>query len=200
MRKVLILLLVLLCSFSLIAGKSINEEEISEIVKAYISSIGASYIALSQVELPGVAIKKSDSFIPDSVSLNDADLYSFKFPLSRKSFMPLSVSRPFAEKAIKAIDELKAREGAYMADGVVDITKKSDIALFDILSSRLSSIDISATFDVVLYGTMLDEKIDIRGTMKAKGNDNGEVEIRFPYLNVGGHDILIQTIVSKLSF
>lgn len=192
--------MVLLCSFSLFAGKSINEEEISEIAKAYISSVGASYIALSQADLPGVVIKKSDSFIPDSVSLNDADLYSFKAPLSRKGFMPLSVSRPFAEKAIKAIDELKAREGAYIADGVVDITKKSDISLFDILSSKLSAIDISATFDVVLYGTMLDEKIDIRGTMVAKGNDNGEVEISFPYLNIGDHDIFMPSIVSKLSF
>lgn len=192
--------MILLCSFSLFAEKSISEEDVFKIAKAFISSVGASYIALSQVDLPGVAIKKSGSFIPDSIILNDADLYSFKAPLSRKSFMPLSVSRPFTDKAIKAIDELETKEGSYIADGIIDITKNSDISLFDILSSKLSSIDISATFDVVLYGTMLDERIDIRGTMEAEGNDNGEVEMSFPYLNIGDHDILIQPVVSKLSF
>lgn len=199
MRKVFLLFMTLLLSFSLYAAEKINEEEIIKIVKAYSASVGASYIALSQVELDGVTIEKDDSFIPDCIKLNEADLYLFKAPLSRKSFVPLSVSRPFASEAINEIDALGAKEGSYIADGIVDITKKRDISLIDILSAKLSSIDLCATFDLQLYGTILDEKISLRGSLEAKGNDNGEVEIRFSYLNIAGHDIYLSPIVSKIS-
>ncbi len=200
MRKICAFLTILLISFSLFASEPINAEELVQIVKTYATAVGASYAALSQVDLPGVAISRGDSFIPYSIALKAADLYSFKEPLSRKSFMPLSLSRPFAGNAIREIDELNAKEGAYIADGTVYITKNGDISLLDILSSNLSAIDISATFDVVLYGTMLDGKIALSGETEAKGNENGEVEISFSQLRIGGYDVFVPAVVSNISF
>ncbi len=147
--------------------------------RALCLSAAASYAALSPVELPGVTIESDDSFIPYGIVLENADLGSFRdILLTRKGalrFLPLSVTRPFAEKAVAAIGSENIRPGDFIVSGRISIEGGRDISLSSLLIGKTESIDMVIAFDTVIYDRMLNGNASVSGSVGIRGQGGGKL-------------------------
>lgn len=166
-------------------------------------AVASSYIALSQVDLPGVDIETDGSFIPDRIVLDNADLGSFRSMLLSKRgalrFLPLSVSRPFAERTVSAIDADGIVSGTFIVDGEADIRKVRDISITSLLSGNTESIDIEIVFDGIIYDRMLNDDARLKGKIRVKGKKDKKLLTEFDYLIIDGLSYSIPAIESELA-
>lgn len=194
MKRIKALIIMLLLPLMVYAY---SVEDVFSVMRAYAASVASSYVALSSVELPGVDIKNSGSFIPDEITLENADLSSFKAELMKKSFLPLSIVRPFASNAVSYIDRVNPPSGGYIASGTIRIEKSNDISLARILTFDFASIELIVTFQCTLYGTMLEEKVPLSGAVIVKGRDDGTVLSEFDSLKIGNYIVKVPPVISS---
>lgn len=196
--------LFLFISCSLYALSPGNRAAMAKHMEAFCMSVASSYIALSQVDLPGVAIEADGSFIPDRIAFDNADLGAFRNVLLSKQgalrFLPLSVSRPFAEGAISLIDEYGIRLGDFIVDGEAVITKVRDISMTSLLSGKTESIDIEIEFDGVICDRILVVDATLKGKVRVKGLNDRKLLTEFDYLIIDGASYSIPAIESELAF